>query len=346
MLFLFSCSGGGGGSANDPTSSGPPATAGDTTSPSNLSSGLHRRCGWVADDRGTAAFVDNAEWFDAVHPYWYALGSDGISVTTMYTPDDPKLLGAATLHRVAVMPLVTGVGDPSLVRSMLNDPTRRSAHIGTLVQLAVEKGYAGLDIDYEGLWDASDRPGFTAFIQELAVEMHAAKKQLSLAVPALDGTTDKHAWSYPELAAAADHLHLMGYDFHNINTHAGPTAPIGWIDAVMKQVDAAGHPEKFILGIPNYGIGNGFFEALGDAPGKCTSPAENGADHMASCSLGSYNAGTVMRCPTANGELYFDTLASLEEKVNLAATHKLGGITYWMAGGELPGFFDMIRKHF
>jgi spore germination protein YaaH len=55
---------------------------------------------------------------------------------------------------------------------------------------------------------------------------------------------------------------------------------------------------------------------------------------------------------TAQGELYFDDLASMEEKVQVAQAGNLGGITYWTIGGEpnLPStslsFFDLIRSYY
>jgi spore germination protein YaaH len=55
---------------------------------------------------------------------------------------------------------------------------------------------------------------------------------------------------------------------------------------------------------------------------------------------------------TSKGHLFFDDLASLEEKVVVAQNGGLGGITYWTIGGEPDqpsgplDFFQMVRSHF
>jgi spore germination protein YaaH len=67
---------------------------------------------------------------------------------------------------------------------------------------------------------------------------------------------------------------------------------------------------------------------------------------MASCSFGTWTAGRSLNCNSANGMLYFDDAASLEQKVQSAKNRGLAGITYWNVGGEPAGFFDMVRKYF
>ena len=44
--------------------------------------------------------------------------------------------------------------------------------------------------------------------------------------------------------------------------------------------------------------------------------------------------------------LYFEDVASLHDKVSLAATHHIAGIGYWSTGGEPAGFLEMIRASF
>jgi len=66
----------------------------------------------------------------------------------------------------------------------------------------------------------------------------------------------------------------------------------------------------------------------------------------------SYDPGRSPNAYLPDGDhLFFDDLASLEEKVRAAAESGLGGITYWSIGGEpdVPGdtsFFEMVRKYF
>ena len=308
----------------------------------------HARCGWIGagDANGYATFVAHAAWFDAIHPDWWAIASDAVSLRVTGGTDDPGLLAAAAAHHVAVIPLVAGVDDVALVRTMLGDPAKRSAHVSALVALAVGRGYAGLDIDYEHLWSNADRAPFTAFIVELATAMHAAGKVLSVASPALTEAVAGAAWSYPDLVPALDRIHLMGYDFHSLGTHAGPTAPLGWIDAVTTYVAATGHPEKFLLGLPNYGVTPASACALSACAATCTSPIAATTDHMLTCPFGNFAPGRALNCASPSGKLFFDDSQSLEEKVRMASARGLGGVTYWSVGGEPAGFFEMVQRYY
>jgi hypothetical protein len=72
-------------------------------------------------------------------------------------------------------------------------------------------------------------------------------------------------------------------------------------------------------------------------------PFRNGGPVIAS--------GRAPNAQSSQGHLYFDDLASLEEKVAAAASAGIGGISYWNVGGEpdRPGarsFFDMVRAYF
>ena len=52
-----------------------------------------------------------------------------------------------------------------------------------------------------------------------------------------------------------------------------------------------------------------------------------------------------MHCTTSNGELYFEDVASMEEKWLTAKKYGARGITYWTIGDELPGYFTMVKKY-
>jgi len=87
----------------------------------------------------------------------------------------------------SIVPTVTNVDEngarTDLTGNMMVDESQRAAHINALVDLAVQKVYRGYNIAYEGI-SASDEPLFTLFIKELARELHAKQKTLSVTLPA------------------------------------------------------------------------------------------------------------------------------------------------------------------
>ncbi|MBI5302753.1 MAG: hypothetical protein HY868_11490 [Chloroflexi bacterium] len=79
-----------------------------------------------------------------------------------------------------------------LVEAMIGDKTIRAQHIQVLVDLAVDKLYPGLNVDYQGV-SPDMRNDFTTFVRELAQALHAKDKILSVTVP-LPAQKAQDAW--------------------------------------------------------------------------------------------------------------------------------------------------------
>jgi spore germination protein YaaH len=305
----------------------------------------HAHCGWIGADTaeaGTASFVANADWFDAIHPKWFTLNSDGTPRTIAFT-DDATVTQTARAHNVKLMPLIDA-DTVDLVQKAMSNP---SAHAQAVAALVVQHGYDGIELDYEHLWSKTYRPGFTALIQAVATALHAQGKQLSLALPALWQDGD-NGYDYVALQQAADVIHLMGYDYHWLGgPHLGPIAPKGWIENVLARVESLGAPQKYILGVANYAIGSGWYTTAADAVSLCGANYSRETNHMATCDLGNHEeAGLAPHCTSSRGEVWFEDAASVAEKAGLAKNHHLRGVTYWTVGAEPAGFFDGITAQF
>ena len=341
-------------------------------SPPPTTGNRHRFCGWlmatgyvpIDQDPNYADFVAHADLFDAVHPAWYHLSSP-TTITTSYGEGSRLVLDNTTVggKRTQLIPTLAAVdgAQPSWASQMLHDPSLRAQHEAAIVQLVVSKHYDGIDLDYEHL-PQSDRDLFSQFAAELAAQLHAKGKQLSFAVGALTTPSYGH-WDYEKLSAVADQLHVMAYDYHYLGSHPGPVAPLGWVKQVLAYIDTIGggtRAGKFILGLPNYGIAG--------SDGSATTWYGSGMDcinmvggvyavtttHMSVCPLTNgvpTDAGRAPNAMSSQGHVFFDDIASHEEKVAAAKQAGLGGITYWTIGGEpdRPGprtWFEMVRSYF
>jgi chitinase len=285
----------------------------------------------------------HADWYDAIHPKWFTLKDDGTPRAIAFT-DDQRVTTTARAHGVKLVPLIdAGTGD--MVRQAAKNP---AAHAQLLVNLVMEHGYDGMELDYEHLWNSGDRAGFTALVQAVAAAMHAQGKVLSLAVPSLWRDNGDNGYDYVALQQAADTIHLMGYDYHWLGgPHLGPIAPKGWISNVLTRVESLGAPQKYVLGVANYGIGNGWYTTGAEAAALCGASYSRDTTHMASCDLGEHEeAGLSPHCTSAKGEVWFEDAASVGEKSAMAKAHRLGGVTYWTVGAEPPGFLEAISAQY
>jgi len=350
----------------------PPPTDGGTTPPPTPTANKHAFCGWmlatgdvpIEQDPGYLAFAAHAADFDAVHPMWYSLAST-TTFNTIYGEGAASVLANTTVggKRTLLIPTIAGAdgNQPQLASQMIHDATLRAKHEDAIVSLVTTKKYDGIDLDYEHLPD-SDKAAFTVFAGELAAKLHAKGKTLSFAVGGL--VNNKYTyWDYDGLSAVCDQLHVMGYDFHYLGSHPGPVAPLGWIQQVLAYIKTVGggtRANKFILGLPNYGLAgddSGTTTWFGSGMDSINLAGANYATtttHMSVCPM--TNGETIIpgRAPngmTSKGHLFFDDIASMEEKVSAAKSAGLAGITYWTIGGEpdRPGpktFFQMIRSYF
>ncbi len=345
-------------------------------SPTTATAGNHHRfCGWlqatgyvsIDQDPNYADFVANADQFDAVHPMWYSLAS-----TTTFAPSFGE--GAAAVlsnttaggKRTLLIPTIAAAdgSQPQWASQMVNSPTLRAQHEAAIVALVMAKGYDGIDLDYEHL-NASDQPAFSQFASELGAQLHAQGKTLSFAVGGLTSSnaTTTH-WDYNALSQSADQLHVMGYDFHYLGSHPGPVTPLGWIQNVLAYigtVGGGGRAGKFILGLPNYGLSGpdsgttSWFGSSMDSINLVGGTYATTTTHMTTCPFTNGLTMAPGRAPnattSAGDHVFFDDIASHQEKVSAAQAAGLGGITYWTIGGEpdRPGpqtWFQMVRSYF
>lgn len=350
----------------------------------------HRFCGWLdgpGDDpafteQAYATFAAHADDFDVVHPTWWHVASP-TSFAGRAGRQDPRVLSHTTPGgaRTKLVPTVAAVHRPDYlyVHRMINDPELRHQHVRALVDLAVDNGYDGLDLDYEhldlenlkcdmgpGHTGTTERAAFSEFFAEAARAMHAAGKTISVTVPVIADLHDP-TYDYDRLSEEADAVHVMNYDYHyEGGPHVGPLAPLGWVEEnleIIRGIDGGARAGKFLLGLPNYGVIGP--EATPDGHGtvrvcqpssRCGELFQGAYDvtttHMSHCNLAlghRKDSGRTPNVELGGGErLFFEDLASLDERITAGKRSGLGGVAYWSIGGEPGGeaFFAMIRERY
>ena len=144
--------------------------------------------------------------------------------------------------------------DAKLVSQMLNNPSARQNLINNIYHLVSSKGYAGVNIDFEGIL-ADDRDAFSSFLSNLQSRLSPESFLLTIAVP--PKTSEDIPWllgyDYGAIGSSVDFMFIMAYDWHHMASEPGPTAPIEQvrktIEFALDRVDR----KKIILGTPLYG---------------------------------------------------------------------------------------------
>ena len=324
---LISCGGSGGSPSSSSGLSVGAWTLGDLES-------LHGACSLSAIDQ--AAFA------------WYGARADG---GLQAFADDSAFIGAARACGIRISVTVNNFDlnhgfDPQLASAILRDAGLRLTHIESIVRLCEERGYDGVDLDWE-LMFAADRDAYSAFVEELAGALRRRGKALSIAVHAK--TSEPGDWEgaqaqdYARLGAAVDEFKIMTYDFSW--SSPGPISPPAWADQVLAFAETQVAPGKIRMGVPFYGrdwssagiVDLSYAEAAGIAQ-SCGASIQRDESGEA-----------FFTCRGGNGVehvVYFQDRRAVAAKLEmLRGRHpQTGGIAIWRMGYETADFWEELAE--
>lgn len=175
--------------------------------------------------------------------------------------DDQWMINTA--FRFGTRPILTltplganGTFDNRLISAVVWNEASRSNLIANLLSVMREKGYLGLDIDFEYIL-AGDRDKFTEFVQVCAKVMHREGYTLSVALAPKTSANQPgllyEGKDYRAIGAAADHVLLMTYEWGYTYGPPMAVAPVNKVRQVVEYAVTEIPRGKIDLGIPNYG---------------------------------------------------------------------------------------------
>lgn len=232
---------------------------------------------------------------------------------------------------------VEGRFSNSLIHEMVNHEAAKEALINNLLVTMEEKGYQGVDVDFEYIL-AEDRDAFTTFVAELTEVMNANGYETSVALAPKTSSDQRgllyEGKDYGGLGAAANSVLLMTYEWGYTYSSPMAVAPINKVRQVVEYAVTQIPVEKINLGIPNYGydwplpyeqgvtkattIGNVQAVQLAIAHG-----AVIGFDETAQTPYFHYIENGVEH------EVWFEDVRSMQAKFDLVREFSLRGMGYW-----------------
>lgn len=256
--------------------------------------------------------------------------------------DDEWMIERA--KRAGVLPVLTltplgtdGLFSNLLISSLVHDPEARSHLIENLLILMEEKGYGGLDIDFEYIL-REDRDAFTEFVQICAERMHETGRRLTVALAPKTSADQPgllyEGKDYRALGEAADGVLLMTYEWGYKYGPPMAVAPLQNVRQVVEYAVTEIVPDKINLGIPNYGYDWPLPFVQGTTQARTIGNVE--AVRIAV----SYGAEILFdetaRSPYFYYEdqgiwhvVWFEDVRSLSEKFDLVKEFGLQGVGYW-----------------
>ena len=272
-------------------------------------------------------------------PFTYGIGADGGLVALR----DEGILAAAGQYSVLPwmhLSTMTEEGRFSSARAeaLLGCVPRQETLLGQIKEILKEKGYGGLDVDFEYI-----RPelgaAYAAFVDRLRRELNPLGCSVLVALAPKTSAGQRgllyEAHDYAALGRAANGVLLMTYEW---GYTAGPPMAVAPLDKVRQVVDYALTEipaEKLFLGVPVYGYDWPLPFREGVTRGESISPQEALAlarRHGAEIRYDETAQAPWFRYTAAEGrehEVWFEDARSSYAKFRLAAEKGLQGMGLW-----------------
>ncbi len=256
--------------------------------------------------------------------------------------DDTFMIDAAKSYGVAPILTLTPFGPDGrfsnyLISQVVNSETAKRQLIDNLTAQIRERGFEGVDIDFEYIL-LEDKFPFADFVREVRTAVNVLGYPVSVALaPKVSDTQSGLLYEgkdYALLGEAADYVLLMTYEWGYTYGPAMAVAPINKVRQVVEYALTKIPPEKIHLGIPNYGY-DWTLPYVKDSS-KATTIGNVEAVQIAIANGASIQFDEISQAPYFNymqngltHEVWFEDVRSLTAKFSLVKEYRLRGMSYW-----------------
>ena len=249
-------------------------------------------------------------------------------------------------------------GDDKKIDSFLENPETSAQNlVNEVAPVMTQYGFSDLNLDIEKVADASPeaRLKFTNFVAEVRKNLDK-NITVTVDISPVAFVKDTNLDDPAAISQIADHIVLMGYDYHNQGSFVtGPISPQSGagivsefdIESAITMAKTMMPATKLILGIPLYGYS---WETIGSIPRSATIPASaltmssrSIADFLRSCTncTTTYDqtdqeSHTIYKDDSTGTfhQIFYPDKVSTQVKVDYVKAQGLGGIALWALGYE------------
>lgn len=254
---------------------------------------------------------------------------------------DSRLLAEASLFWAGAVLVLTSIDESGTFSSqrashLFQDQRLQEAVLDQLLQVMLEKGYLGLDVDFEYV-EERDKEAFFHFLGRARERLH--QDGFFLHVDLAPKTHAQQpgplyaAHDYSVIGAIADSVLLMTYEWGYAYGPPMAVAPLPQVEEVLQYGVTEIAPGKIQLGIPNYG----YDWTLPYEPSRRAATIGNQEAVRLAGQVGAeIQFDTVSQAPyfryTREGiahQVWFEDARSIQAKLQLALQYGIGGVAYW-----------------
>lgn len=279
-------------------------------------------------------------WLTGLYVFSYGFNTEGMLIPPY--PDDAFMIDAA--KKASVRPILTltprdadNAFNNVLIHEVINSPETTAVLVDNLVDTVLEKGFMGVDLDFEYILP-QDRQPYVEFVRKVREAINATGYEVSVALAPKTSADQRgtlyEGKDYRGLGEAADSVLLMTYEWGYTYGPPMAVAPINEVRRVVEYAISEIQPDKINLGIPNYGYDWTLPFVQGQS--RATAISLRYAVELAIENDAAIEFDQVAMSPffryTKDGiehEVWFEDVRSLREKFALIDEYDLRGAVYW-----------------
>lgn len=256
--------------------------------------------------------------------------------------DDSRMIHEAWMQGVAPVLVLTpfdqtGMFNNYLISEITHNMTAQQNLIDQMLLLMEEKGFVGIDLDFEYILP-EDRIAYADFVANVRAQASLKGYFVSVALAPKTSANQKgllyEGKDYKLLGAAADSVLLMTYEWGYTYGPPMAVAPINKVREVVEYAVTEIPTEKIDLGIPNYGYDWTLPFVQGSSKARTIS-------NMEAVRIAIENDAVIQFDQTAMSpyfryekdglqhEVWFEDVRSMKEKFQLITEYDLRGMGYW-----------------
>ena len=340
--------------------------------------------GWMPYWRSATSTADVFPHLDLVtevNPFVYTLKNDGTLVDNGKLTEEPwkSFIAAAKAKKVRIIPtIMSGSGDT--LHAILSNTKSRIALEDAITKEVKDKGFDGIDIDFEGK-KAETRNYFSTFLKGLYIRMGnkwvmctiEARTPLDSRYYGSDIPADAGIFAndFVEINKYCDRVRLMTYDQQGVDQKLASAAasssqlyaPVGdpaWVEKVVNLTAQSVKKSKIEIGIPTYGYEYSVTAYAGNQylydilwtfnPGYATQIAEQYGVTASRAPWGEMqlshikDAGTSTTSPIAGGYVALAAAAAASQYAQSGNTHIDFRYLVWPDAESIKQKIDLAKK--
>lgn len=278
----------------------------------------------------------------------------------LVTIDDEELIGIAQEFGVGPVMMLAPMSeddnfDPQIAHEMFINPEGQSRLIDNIIINMEEKGYVGLDIDFEYILP-EDKDLFISFIAETKARLEEAGFfTMAALAPKTSGEMTGllyEAHDYPAIGAIVDYTLLMTYEWGYLFGPPMPTSPIQSVRRVLEYGVSTIPSEKILMGVPNYSYDWALPFVQGESMAEALSNQETilrASQVGAVIEFDEETQSPFYTYTDAEGIehiAWFDDVRSMDSKLRLIPEFDLAGAGVWQIMNFFPGLWMVVNSIF